>query len=1595
MCGSRFASCVAAVLLLVVAPGTVCSSARAQTNEWVWINGTETPSVPVYGTLGTPAPANLPGDRESASSWTDNKGNLWMFGGWGFDASGKYGYLNELWEYSPSTNEWAWMGGSNAANGQSSPGVYGTLGMPAPGNVPSGRDGAVTWTDATGNLWLFGGGDAADNFNDLWEFNPSTNEWAWIGGSDSPYQQGVYGNLGTPAVGNVPGARVSAFSWTDSQGNFWLFGGTTTNLNGDCQIYFDDLWRFNPSTKEWSWMRGSNGLPACSSPSGQPGIYGMQGVAAATNFPGSRVGALSWIGSNGKLWLFGGYGMDSNGQIGSLNDLWEFDPSTGLWTWVGGGSTFPANCSTQRNGCHFPPVYGTLQVPAADNDPGSLASPVNWADHRGNLWLFGGWGSDSNQNFGWLDDLWQYNVSTGQWSWMSGSSSLDCAYILCGEVGAYGALQSPALGNVPSGREVATGWTDSSGNFWLFGGEGVNVTGTLGAFQDLWEFQPNTGGLPIAATPDISPSSGTYTTAQLLTIDDATPGATIFYLLNGNTPAVEYTGPIALSSSATVEAIAGASGYANSNIATAAYTLQVTPAATPAFSVASGIYSTPQTVEISDATPGATIYYTTDGSMPTTTSAVYGSSITISSSETILAIAVANGYLPSEIGSAVYTIGPVSTQGEWTWMGGSSQPNQPGVYGTLLTPSSQNIPGARYGATSWTDPSGNLWLFGGAGSDSAGNVGYLNDLWEFSSSSNQWTWMGGCTTLVEAFSCTGQAGIYGTLGVFASANLPGGRYGATSWMDSKGYVWIFGGYGIDSTGFEEELNDLWEFDPTKNQWAWMGGSNVPVASDYCDSGAYGCTGAPGVYGALGVPSPGNIPGSRYEASSWVDQKGNLWLFGGTGEDATGNSYALNDLWEFNPSKMEWAWMGGSNVVNVDLGYQEGSYGTLGVASAENYPPSRTGAAAWTGLQGNLWLLGGGGGGANGKYNDLWRYDTSSNEWTWMNGASGSYCAFYPVVGFNACSNQPPVRGTLGLPATGNTPGGNLSSGSWVDKTGNLWLFGTNSSDITGGTDGFYIGGDDDLSFFDPSTSEWTWMAGDYATSNCYWIVTIFVYPVCDGPQGVYGSIGAPAAGNVPGARTGEVTWTDKSGNLWLFSGTTTNTSDYSVNMNDLWKYQPSPNTFPAAAAPVFSIIPGTYLPDSPLVMSNGMANASIFYTTDGSVPSPASTLYSGPIALSSSASIQAIATVPGYRNSSVTSANYTIVAVPATPAFSLASGTYASVQTVTISDVTPSSVILYTTDGTEPNSDSYVYAGPITVATSETINAVAVINGYANSVYYGITFPGLGGIGSAVASATYTIDLPAAATPTFTPTPGIYTSAQSVTLADSTPGASIYYTANGTTPTTSSALFPTSNPMLVSSTTTIEAIAAAAGYSNSVVASGTYTINLAPPSFTLGMSPSSLTLASGGQGNVTLTVTPQNGFNSTVSFACSGLPSNATCSFSPTTVTPSGSAATTQLTIAVSAKASLVRPASSPFLPATGLAIAACFFACRRRRILTGALVVLVLAVAALLTGCGGGGSAGGGGGGGGGGSPQSYTVTVTATSGALQQTAAVTLTEN
>jgi N-acetylneuraminic acid mutarotase len=439
---------------------------------------------------------------------------------------------------------------------------------------------------------------------------------------------------------------------------------------------------------------------------------------------------------------------------------------------------------------------------------------------------------------------------------------------------------------------------------------------------------------------------------------------------------------------------------------------------------------------------------------------------------------------------------------------GSNAEGASGVYGTLGVPSTSNMPRARYDSVSWTDSSGNLWLFGGFGGDS--NIpgefsDDLNDLWEFNPTAKTWTWVSGSNTY-------GAPSVYGTLGVPSTGNTPGARYGSVTWTDSSGNLWLFGGafdyYSPELYGnqlFIEFLNDLWEYSPTAKTWT-------------CVSP----TGTNGAYGTLGVPSASNMPGARFDSVSWTDSSGNLWLFGGIGGDSTGIGFGdLNDLWVFNPTAKTWTWVSGSNTMGAS-----GVYGTLGVPSTSNVPGARDSSVSWLDSSGNLWLFGGVdtvSGTERGPHNDLWEFSPTARTWAWVSGSN--------------TVNASGVYGTLGAASTSNMPGSRFGSVSWTDSSGGLWLFG-GALPNPGFGDAFPTAGSEnfnDLWEFSPSAETWTWAGG----SNIGDV------------SGVYGTLGVPSAGNTPGARYGSVSWTDSSGNLWLFGG-----FDGNGALNDLWKYQP-------------------------------------------------------------------------------------------------------------------------------------------------------------------------------------------------------------------------------------------------------------------------------------------------------------------------------------------------------------------------------------------------------------------------------------------------------
>ena len=166
------------------------------------------------------------------------------------------------------------------------------------------------------------------------------------------------------------------------------------------------------------------------------------------------------------------------------------------------------------------------------------------------------------------------------------------------------------------------------------------------------------GVTPTAPAPVISPSSGPVVYPQTVTITDAIANATIYYTTDGSTPnsnSPVYQNPFVVTSNQTITAVASPTGYLASAPASVTYAPTGTPA-NPVFSLSGGTYSGAQTLTITESTPGAAIYYTVDGPVPSTASAVYTQPLSVPASETVQAIAVAASGFASGVVSATYAI---------------------------------------------------------------------------------------------------------------------------------------------------------------------------------------------------------------------------------------------------------------------------------------------------------------------------------------------------------------------------------------------------------------------------------------------------------------------------------------------------------------------------------------------------------------------------------------------------------------------------------------------------------------------------------------------------------------------------------------------------------------------------------------------------------------------------------------------------------------------------------------------------------------------------------------------------------------------------
>lgn len=357
-------------------------------NQWVWVNGDSVDNtMPVYGTKGIASATNTPGATEYPSILADKTGTIWLYGG--DNGSTASYYTNELWKYNPDSNMWTWVSGDST---HSHPPVYGAKGTANLFNNPGGRETFTAWSGDNNDFWILGGnvvnGPAFSHLgkfgyrNDLWRYDIAANEWTWMSGDSIPNSNGSYGVKGVEATTNHPGITLMSAGSKDTKGNLFLFGRYYVNSN-ERAIVTNETWKYSPAKNIWTWVNGD-------SISNSKGNYGQKGVASPLNIPPGRAITSMWTDANNRAWMFGGYNR--------YNDLWSYNMTTNIWTWVDGDSTTGVR----------PAVYGTQLVSSSANALGSRYMHNIWTDKKGDLWLFGGVLAFQTEAYKQMNDMWVY-----------------------------------------------------------------------------------------------------------------------------------------------------------------------------------------------------------------------------------------------------------------------------------------------------------------------------------------------------------------------------------------------------------------------------------------------------------------------------------------------------------------------------------------------------------------------------------------------------------------------------------------------------------------------------------------------------------------------------------------------------------------------------------------------------------------------------------------------------------------------------------------------------------------------------------------------------------------------------------------------------------------------------------------------------------------------------------------------------------------------------------------------------------------------------------------------------------------------------------
>lgn len=431
-------------------------------NQWTWMSGYLVSDASWIFPRPLPSPLSVrgapwvldsaikPSVREHPAGGITNNNEIYVYGG----ASLESEYSSDFWVYDISQQKWAFISDLGWQN------IVGPIGQESSTAHPGGRNRMASAVDKDGNIWFFGGlyrdKNTAETFtrSDLWRYNPKTKKFAFFdeyAGSQSK-----------------PSDRYRARAWFDNDNNMWMYGGAVDTPSGS--LSYNDLWKFNTTTKSWAFISGDKNQPFCKNcPNG---VYpGTEYNPTIQYYPRARSDYGYWQDNSGNFWIYGGY-AESHG-VDEYGDLWKFSPTNKEWTLISGNEAFN------------PPQTAT--------NPGSRNAPYCWVGSDNKLYMTGG----LRQYSSFLRDIWRINPTTGNWEAVKVDNMINNTPVSAG-------LKVESTTNIPGASVNTLNHITTGSHTYMFSGYGMGSNNLLGFTGAMWRYSLDgyDANLVPIATPD-------------------------------------------------------------------------------------------------------------------------------------------------------------------------------------------------------------------------------------------------------------------------------------------------------------------------------------------------------------------------------------------------------------------------------------------------------------------------------------------------------------------------------------------------------------------------------------------------------------------------------------------------------------------------------------------------------------------------------------------------------------------------------------------------------------------------------------------------------------------------------------------------------------------------------------------------------------------------------------------------------------------------------------------------------------------------------------------------------------------------------------